>query len=78
MIKIFSLRTEDGTPNWTIEYDITTRTIKQFHGLNDVKVDSKSENQELVIQTLSTLYDSTFPVDLIDDTLNYSILRDGK
>lgn len=53
-ILVISLRDKNNTPLYTIEYDITYQSLKQFKGKND----EMPEDMQLIIETLNTLEQS--------------------
>lgn len=74
LIKIFSLRTPDGIPKWTIEYDIANGIIRQFRGQSNKQATISQEDKELVACTLTTLRRSWYAINKISEKFSYCLV----
>jgi hypothetical protein len=71
-IKVISLRDKQGTPKYTLEYDIENKQLVQFKG----KDNEVPEDMELVMETVKMLEKAGYSVLKIREDLDSDIVRD--
>jgi hypothetical protein len=71
-IKVISLRDKQGTPKYTLEYNINNKELVQFKG----KDNELPEDKELIVAVLDQLEKSGFTIQKIDEDFDFGVMKD--